>query len=102
MILIRDITAPKKRSNKLSYLAQHDMLIGLVNRREFESRMQRLLEDARLNDRQHLMFYLDLDHFKIVNDECGHAAGDKVLKLLAKEFKNHLRKWVVMSLACCW
>lgn len=92
VILIRDITTSKKRSNELSYLAQHDMLTGLVNRREFESRMERLLEDARLNDRQHVMFYLDLDHFKIVNDECGHAAGDKVLKLLAEEFKNHLRK----------
>lgn len=92
VILIRDITASKKRSNELSYLAQHDMLTGLVNRREFESRMQRLLDDSRLNDRQHVMFFLDLDHFKIVNDECGHAAGDKVLKLLAEEFKNHLRK----------
>ncbi len=92
VILIRDITASKKRSNELSYLAQHDMLTGLVNRREFESRMERLLDDASLNDRQHVMFYLDLDHFKIVNDECGHAAGDKVLKLLAEEFKNHLRK----------
>jgi diguanylate cyclase (GGDEF)-like protein len=68
------------------------MLTGLVNRREFESRLERLLEDSQLNGHQHVMFYLDLDHFKIVNDECGHAAGDKVLKLLAEEFKNHLRK----------
>jgi len=92
VILLHDITASKKRSNELSYLAQHDMLTGLVNRREFESRMGRLLEDSKLNARQHVMFYLDLDHFKIVNDECGHAAGDRVLKLLAEEFKNHLRK----------
>lgn len=92
VILIRDITASKKRSNELSYQAQHDMLTGLVNRREFESRLERLLDDSCLNDHQHVMFYLDLDHFKIVNDECGHAAGDKVLKLLAEEFKNHLRK----------
>lgn len=92
VILIRDITVSKERSNELSYLAQHDMLTGLVNRREFESRMEKLLEDARLYERQHVMFYLDLDHFKIVNDECGHAAGDKVLKLLAEEFKKHLRR----------
>ena len=92
VILIRDITASKERSNELSYQARHDMLTGLVNRREFESRMEYLLEDSRLNEHQHVMFYLDLDHFKIVNDECGHAAGDKVLKLLAEEFKNHLRK----------
>lgn len=92
VILIRDITASKERSNELSYQARHDMLTGLVNRREFESRMEYLLEDSRLNEHLHVMFYLDLDHFKIVNDECGHAAGDKVLKLLAEEFKNHLRK----------
>ncbi|MBT8134559.1 MAG: diguanylate cyclase, partial [Gammaproteobacteria bacterium] len=92
VVLIRDITASKKRSNELSYLAHHDMLTGLVNRREFESQMEGLLEDSRLNERQHVMFYLDLDHFKTINDECGHAAGDKVLKLLAEEFKNHLRK----------
>ncbi len=92
VILIRDITKNKKHTNELSYLARHDMLTGLVNRREFETRMQNLLEDARLSERQHAMFYLDLDHFKIVNDECGHAAGDKVLKLLSEEFKRHLRK----------
>lgn len=92
VILLRDITSSKQRSDELSYLAHHDMLTGLVNRREFESRMEHLLEDARLNERQHVMFYLDLDHFKVVNDECGHAAGDKVLKLLSNEFKNHLRK----------
>jgi diguanylate cyclase (GGDEF)-like protein/PAS domain S-box-containing protein len=92
VILIRDITASKERSKELSYQARHDMLTGLVNRREFESRMEYLLEDSRLNEHLHVMFYLDLDHFKIVNDECGHAAGDKVLKLLAEEFKNHLRK----------
>jgi len=92
VILLRDITSSKKRSDELSYLAHHDMLTGLVNRREFESRMEHLLEDAHLNERQHVMFYLDLDHFKVVNDECGHAAGDKVLKMLSVEFKNHLRK----------
>ncbi|MCK4834941.1 MAG: PAS domain-containing protein, partial [Gammaproteobacteria bacterium] len=64
VILIRDITASKERSNELSYLAHHDMLTGLVNRREFETQMERLLEDARINERQHVMFYLDLDHFK--------------------------------------
>lgn len=91
-ILIRDITAFKKQTNELSYLAHHDMLTGLVNRREFETRLGYLLDDARLSERQHIMFYLDLDHFKVINDTCGHAAGDKVLKLLSIEFKNHLRK----------
>lgn len=92
VILIRDITASMQRNRELSYLARHDMLTGLVNRREFETRLDNLLEDARLNEHQHVLFYLDLDFFKQVNDECGHAAGDEVLKLLSEEFKRHLRK----------
>lgn len=92
LILIRDITRYKNRNSELAYLAYHDMLTGLVNRREFESRLQRMLEDARLSNRQHVLFYLDLDHFKVVNDRCGHAAGDKVLKLLAEKFKQRLRR----------
>jgi len=92
LVLIRDITTYKNRNSELSYLAHHDMLTGLANRREFESRLERLLEDSHFSDRQHVLFFLDLDHFKVVNDQCGHAAGDKVLKLLSEKFKERLRK----------
>jgi diguanylate cyclase (GGDEF)-like protein/PAS domain S-box-containing protein len=92
LVLIRDITSYKNRNSELSYLAYHDMLTGLVNRREFESRLQRLLEDSRLSGRQHVLFFLDLDHFKAVNDRCGHAAGDQLLKMLAEKFKQRLRR----------
>ncbi len=91
-VLIRDITESVKRTSELSYLAQHDMLTGLVNRREFETQLGVLLEDSRMNNSRHVLFYLDLDHFKVINDQCGHAAGDDVLKRLSTEFKNHLRK----------
>lgn len=92
VILIRDISSYKNLNSELSYLANHDMLTGLINRREFESRLGYLLEDSRLSDRQHILFYLDLDHFKEINDQCGHAAGDEVLKEISKIFRVRLRK----------
>ncbi len=92
VVLIRDITESVKRTSELSYLAQHDMLTGLVNRREFETQLGALLDDAVMNNSRHVLFYLDLDHFKVINDQCGHAAGDDVLKRISTEFKNHLRK----------
>ena len=70
--------------------------------------MEKLLGDARLNERQHVMFYLDLDNFKIVNDQCGHVAGGKVLKLLSEGFKNTCAKMIVsaasavMNSVFCW
>jgi len=96
-VLIRDITASVKHTSELSYLAQHDMLTGLLNRREFEAQLAVLLEDSVMNNSRHVLFYLDLDYFKIINDQCGHAAGDDVLKQLSIEFKKHLRKGDVIG-----
>jgi len=96
-VLIRDITASVKHTTELSYLAQHDMLTGLLNRREFETQLAVLLEDSIMNNSRHVLFYLDLDYFKIINDQCGHAAGDDVLKQLSTEFKKHLRKGDVIG-----
>ncbi|TCV87346.1 EAL domain-containing protein [Sulfurirhabdus autotrophica] len=67
---------------KLSYQASHDMLTGLVNRREFECRLARALESAKSHGRTHVLCYLDLDQFKIVNDTCGHSGGDELLRQL--------------------
>lgn len=96
-VLIRDVTASVKHTSELSYLAQHDMLTGLLNRREFETQLAVLLEDSIMNNSRHVLFYLDLDYFKIINDQCGHAAGDDVLKQLSAEFKKHLRKGDVIG-----
>ncbi len=67
---------------KLSYQASHDMLTGLVNRREFEFRLERALGSAKNHGRTHVLCYLDLDQFKIVNDTCGHSGGDELLRQL--------------------
>lgn len=75
---------------KIQYLAFHDALTGLYNRAEFERRLVNALKSARI-DNQHAIFYLDLDQFKIVNDTCGHVAGDELLKQIALMLKGPIR-----------
>ena len=76
----------------LRYQAQHDDLTGLINRREFEVRLKRCLKSAVENNIQHVFCYLDLDQFKLVNDSCGHNAGDELLRQVSALFGNKMRE----------
>lgn len=78
-------------TDMLRHQAQHDDLTGLINRREFENRLERCL--ARLEEArpQHVLCYLDLDQFKLVNDTCGHGAGDELLKQISVLFAHRVR-----------
>ena len=80
-----------KMANKMSHQACHDALTGLINRREIDTRLSHALQTAINNDQQHAFCFLDLDQFKIVNDTCGHIAGDELLKQLSTIFANTLR-----------
>jgi diguanylate cyclase (GGDEF)-like protein len=87
------VTEKRRVSRKLSHEATHDALTGLVNRKEFERRLTRVLADSVDSDEaEHALCYLDLDRFKLVNDTCGHAAGDEVLRLVAALLTGHMRK----------
>ena len=77
---------------RLVYQASHDALTGLINRREFEQRLERTLWSALQQDREHALCYMDLDQFKVINDSCGHAAGDELLRQLALLLKSNLRE----------
>jgi diguanylate cyclase (GGDEF)-like protein len=77
---------------RLVYQASHDALTGLINRREFEQRLARMLQSALQQDREHALCYMDLDQFKVINDTCGHAAGDELLCQLALLLKDKLRE----------
>lgn len=77
---------------RLVYQASHDALTGLINRREFEQRLERLLQSAIQHGRTHALCYMDLDQFKVINDSCGHAAGDELLRQLALLLKSNLRE----------
>ncbi|MFT4583380.1 MAG: diguanylate cyclase (GGDEF)-like protein/PAS domain S-box-containing protein [Gammaproteobacteria bacterium] len=81
----------REASHQAAHQAAHDPLTGLVNRREFEVRLQRALDDADGEGRTHALAYLDLDHFKVINDTGGHGAGDAVLRQLAVLMSAQIR-----------
>ncbi len=78
-------------TSMLTHQAQHDDLTGLINRREFEVRLERSLKSVQENGAQHVFCYLDLDQFKLVNDSCGHAAGDELLRQVSVLLANRMR-----------
>ncbi len=90
VLIFRDVTEKRNEEKTLNWQASHDQLTGLINRREFEKRLNRIL-NSKEQKRQHALCYIDLDHFKIVNDCCGHLAGDKLLIKIADRLKNKTR-----------
>ncbi|MGE5240366.1 MAG: EAL domain-containing protein [Bacteroidota bacterium] len=83
VLAVRDVSEMRHLARQLSYQASHDSLTGLLNRHEFERRLERALQGAKDDNRQHVLCYLDLDQFKMVNDTCGHVAGDQLLMQIA-------------------
>jgi diguanylate cyclase (GGDEF)-like protein len=77
---------------KLTHQATHDALTNLVNRSEFERRLERVLQSAQANKTEHVLCYLDLDQFKVINDTCGHLAGDELLRQLPGNLLDTVRK----------
>lgn len=88
----RDITQRKKLELKLEFMAYHDMLTGLPNRRLLELDLQRALDDARKSQEMVAVLFLDCDYFKRINDTWGHQAGDAFLQLLAERLKSCVRE----------
>ncbi|HQZ08151.1 MAG TPA: PAS domain-containing protein [Burkholderiaceae bacterium] len=80
VLVFRDVTAQRHMSGELAFRATHDSLTGLVNRGEFELRLQRILASTHPGSTEHALLYIDLDQFKLVNDACGHTVGDQLLR----------------------
>jgi Amt family ammonium transporter len=89
VLVFHDVTVSLNLARELSHQATHDALTGVPNRREFERRLRELL--ARPDPASHVLCYLDLDQFKIVNDTCGHVAGDELLRQITQLMRGHLR-----------
>ena len=92
VLVFRDVTEARELANNLSWQASHDALTELANRREFENLLSGLLNSARNRGIDHALLYLDLDQFKIVNDSCGHQAGDQLLKQLSSLLLTKMRR----------
>ena len=91
VLVFHDVSESRELNRRLSYHASHDILTGLVNRREFENRLERALKSAKARETSYALLYLDLDQFKIVNDSCGHSAGDALLGQLGALLKSKIR-----------
>jgi len=85
VLVFHDITRERRMAHQMTWQATHDSLTGLANRNEFADRLTSLLAGTAVSDHyEHALLYLDLDQFKVVNDTCGHAAGDELLKQLSR------------------
>ena len=91
VVTFLDITDRKQADELLSFQASHDNLTGLVNRLELERRVERLLTTIRQDKTEHALCFMDLDQFKVVNDTCGHTAGDEMLRQLGVVLQNAVR-----------
>ena len=93
MVLVsRDVTHERNLANQLTWQARHDSLTGLANRRQFEHTLMTLLNNNDPDRPKHALLYLDLDQFKLVNDTCGHVAGDELLKQIVVLLKSSIRE----------
>ncbi len=91
VMVFQDVTEKRALTQDMAWQVAHDSLTGLNNRREFEQRLRLLLLKKNEKNCGHAMLYIDLDQFKLVNDTCGHLAGDELLKSLAHQLQTHVR-----------
>jgi diguanylate cyclase (GGDEF)-like protein/PAS domain S-box-containing protein len=97
VVVFRDVSEIQQMVRRMAFLASHDSLTGLINRREFENRLHLALEGAHNDGHVHALLYIDLDQFKIVNDTSGHIAGDELLKQLAHHLSREIRASDVLA-----
>lgn len=97
VVVFRDVTQVRTQARQLTWQATHDALTQLVNRREFEYQLEHAVHSAQGYGIEHVMLYLDLDRFKIVNDTCGHIAGDELLRQVSQVFKSKVCKTDILA-----
>jgi diguanylate cyclase (GGDEF)-like protein/PAS domain S-box-containing protein len=91
VLVFHDVTTQRQLSVEMTYRATHDLLTGLLNRAEFEVRLRYMLHTAQTDRKQSVMLFIDLDQFKLVNDTCGHGAGDLLLRQVARLLSEQVR-----------
>ncbi len=97
VLALHDITEVMGMARQLSYQATHDMLTGLYNRRVFERRTEEKIREVQAGGGSSVLFYMDLDQFKVVNDTCGHKAGDELLEQIAQLMQQRVRDTDVLA-----
>ena len=97
VIILKDVSEDRKLRRKLSYEGSHDQLTGFLNRSAFEQKFENLVTENSNTVVQHVLAYLDLDQFRVVNETCGSAAGDLLLRQVSKVIKKHVRKSDILA-----
>lgn len=97
ILVFSDVTHSRQLAAQLKWQAEHDPLTGLVNRWEFETAVKRFLANAKTVGTSHSLLYIDLDQFKVVNDTCGHTAGDELLRQLSSLLQRKLRSRDILA-----
>ncbi|MGH8295817.1 MAG: diguanylate cyclase, partial [Steroidobacteraceae bacterium] len=91
VIVFHDVTKERRLKRALSYQASHDALTGLINRRELDNRLHAAVLNAQRGEGNYALLYIDLDQFKVVNDTCGHQAGDRLLRDVTGLLQSRVR-----------
>jgi len=97
VLVFKDVTQERENARRLSYMASHDSLTGMYNRHTFEKHIKRAIDSAHNKNYQHILFFMDLDNFKIINDSLGHLAGDEVLRSIATLLSDSVRDTDILS-----
>ena len=97
VLVFHDVSQERMMRNTIAYQASHDSLTGLLDRREFENRLKQALQTAGDTQRHHALCYMDLDQFKVVNDTCGHVAGDELLVQLSALLRATVRDYDILG-----
>lgn len=97
VMVFHDVIDARKMARQLEWQASHDSLTEIFNRREFEKQLNLIINSYSINDGEHVLLYLDLDQFKIINDTCGHSAGDELLKQLPSLIQRELGNDAILA-----
>ena len=91
VLVFKDLSQVREMEEEMHHLARHDALTGLINRRAFEEEVEEVLDQTKGSERQHALCYLDLDEFKLINDSCGHSAGDEFIRQITAVLVGKVR-----------
>ena len=97
VVVFHDVSKTRQLTQQLSWQASHDVLTGLLNRRAFDLQVMQAVNNAHAEHKVHALCYIDLDNFKIINDTCGHAAGDRLLEQVSMLMGEHVRATDVLA-----
>lgn len=97
VLVFHDVTEERGRAKQLAWQAAHDPLTELFNRKKFLNALDKAIDELAVHKSQHMLCYMDLDHFKTVNDTCGHAAGDQLLRQVADLWRGRIRQTDVLA-----